>query len=535
MFDRHKRPEHSYLANTCVKRDGVEIDYTSHEMAEYIRCVQDPIYFAKTYMKVIHVDHGLVDFDLYSYQEKMFEHFENNRFNIILAPRQSGKSIASVAYLLWYAIFHTEKTIAILANKGATAKEMVARITLALENLPFFLQPGCKALNKGSIEFSNNSKIIAASTSSSSIRGLAISMLYLDEFAFVERDNEFYTSTYPVITSGKETKVIISSTPDGVGNMFYKIWSGALKGSNLYKPFRVYWTDVPGRDEDWRKETIANTSEMQFAQEYNCEFIGSSKTLVNSDSLLGLTSNEPIKINKEHTLLIYEKPIAEHLYIMSVDVSKGRGQDYSVFHLIDITSKPYKQVVTFRDNMMSPLLFPTMIVKMAIQYNEAWIIIENNDAGHVVCNGVYYDHEYDNMYMESIVKASGLGLMMTKKVKAIGCSNLKDLIESGKLEINDHQTIKELTTFESRGASFQAHSGSHDDLVMAMVSFAWFVSTEAFGDMSGDDIRKILYADREAEMNDEIMDFGFMTDSTNSTAMNEHENRVTEMQSWQNL
>ena len=199
-----KNNEFGYLGNPNVKRDGVQSSFTKEEIIEYKKCMDSPSYFARNYVKIISLDEGLVPFNLYPYQEDMFDHFKSNRFSIVLACRQSGKSISSVVYLLWYAVFHPEKTIAVLANKGAVAREMLARITLALENLPFFLQPGCKALNKGSIEFSNNSKIIAAATSGSSIRGLSINLLFLDEFAFVENDAQFYTSTYPVVSSGNE-------------------------------------------------------------------------------------------------------------------------------------------------------------------------------------------------------------------------------------------------------------------------------------------------------------------------------------------
>ena len=265
------RMNDSYLGNINVKRDGIQQQWTEEQVVEYAKCMKDPSYFARTYVKIISLDKGLVNFNLYPYQENMFDHFNDNRFSIVLACRQSGKSISSVVYLLWYAIFHPEKTIAVLANKGATAREMLARVTLALENLPFFLQPGCRALNKGSIEFSNNSRIIAAATSGSSIRGMSVNLLFLDEFAFVERAAEFYTSTYPVISSGKDTKVIITSTANGIGNTFHKIWEGAVQKVNEYKAFTVNWWDVPGRDEEWKRQTISNTSQMQFDQEFgNC-------------------------------------------------------------------------------------------------------------------------------------------------------------------------------------------------------------------------------------------------------------------------
>ena len=296
--------EQGYLGNNNVKKDGVIAPWSQDTILEYKKCMEDPKYFAKNYCKVIHLDRGLVNFDLYPYQETMFDHFNDNRFSIVLACRQSGKSISSVAYILWYAIFHTEKNVAILANKGATAREMLARVTLMLENLPYFLQPGTKALNKGSIEFSNNSKILASATSGSSIRGLSINLLFLDEFAFVENDAQFYTSTYPVVSSGKDTKVIITSTANGIGNVFHKIWEGAQQQTNTFIPFRVDWWDVPGRDDAWKQETINNTSQLQFDQEYGNTFFGTGDTLIDAETLMKLRAKNPIRVNGD--CLIYE-------------------------------------------------------------------------------------------------------------------------------------------------------------------------------------------------------------------------------------
>ncbi len=304
----------SYLGNINVKRDGVQHQFTEEEVKEYVKCGKDPVYFCNKYLKVISLDEGLVPFSLYPYQEQMFKHFNDNRFSIVLACRQSGKSISSVAYILWYACFHSEKTIAILANKGATAREMLARVTLMLENLPFFLQPGCKALNKGSIEFSNNSRIIASATSGSSIRGMSVNLLFLDEFAFVERANEFYTSTYPVISAGKETKVIITSTANGIGNTFHKIWEGAVQRVNEFIPFTVNWYDVPGRDEDWKRQTIANTSQLQFDQEFGNTFYGTGDTLINAETLLSFRAKPPKKVFEGGDLLVYKEPHQKHEY-----------------------------------------------------------------------------------------------------------------------------------------------------------------------------------------------------------------------------
>ena len=500
----------SYLGNPNVKRDGVEHQFTQHELQEYMKCMSDPAYFARTYLKVIHLDKGLVNFDLYPYQEKMFEHFNDNRFSIVLACRQSGKSISSVAYLLWYALFKPEQTIAVLANKGSTAREMLSRVTLMLENLPFFLQPGCKALNKGSIEFSNNSRIIAAATSGSSIRGMSVNLLFLDEFAFVENAGEFYTSTYPVVSSGKTSRVIITSTANGLGNIYHKLWEGAVQGTNEFKPFRVDWWDVPGRDEEWKRQTISNTSELQFDQEFGNNFLGTSNTLIAGEFLLGLKAADPLV--RQESIRTYERPQEGHDYIMTVDVAKGRGQDYSTFNIIDITQRPFKQVCVYQDNMISPLLFPDIIHKYAKTYNEAYVIIESNDQGAVVCNGLYYDWEYENMFVESSLKANALGATMTRKVKRIGCSNIKDLIEQRKLDIVDTETIIEMSTFVARGNSYEASDGNHDDLMMNLVLFGWFASTDMFMNLTDINFKQMLYSDRMQAIEDDMVPFGIIDD-----------------------
>ena len=500
----------AYLGNPNVKRDGVLQVWTPELLQKYKKCMDDPIYFAENYVKVISLDQGLVPFILYPYQHEMFRHFNDNRFSIILACRQSGKSISACAYLLWYALFHPEKTIAILANKGATAREMLSRITLMLENIPFFLQPGSKALNKGSLEFSNNSRILAAATSGSSIRGLSVNLLYLDEFAFVERAAEFYTSTYPVVSAGTGTKVIVTSTANGIGNQFHKIWEGSVQGINEFKNFRVDWWDVPGRDEEWKTETIANTSQLQFDQEFGNTFFGTGDTLVSADCLLSLRSKMYIREMEGNALRIYEEPIEKHEYIMTVDVSKGRGQDYSTFTLIDISVRPFRQVAVYRNNTISPILFPNIIYKYAKVYNQAYVVVESNDQGTVVCNGLYHDLEYENVHVESSVKANAIGIEITRKTKRLGCSAIKDILQSGKLEIVDDRTILEISTFEARGQSYEASDGNHDDLMMNLVMFGYFCSTQYFGDMTDINLKQMLFDQRMKEIEEDIVPFGFI-------------------------
>lgn len=523
---QNQNPNESYLGNINVKRDGVQHNFTEWEIKEYLKCSKDPVYFCKQYLKVISLDEGLVPFDLYPYQEKMFDHFNNNRFSIVLACRQSGKSISSVGYIIWFAVFHSEKTIAVLANKGATAREMLGRITLMLENLPFFLQPGTKALNKGSIEFSNNSRIIAAATSGSSIRGMSVNLLFLDEFAFVENANEFYTSTYPVISAGKDTKVIVTSTANGIGNTFHKIWEGAVQKVNEFIPFTVNWWDVPGRDEEWKRQTIANTSQLQFDQEFGNTFYGTGDTLINAETLLGFRASNPLESLEGADLLIYERPIKDHEYIMTVDVSKGRGQDYSTFNVIDISTRPFKQVAVYRNNTISPILFPNIIYKYGNLYNDAYVVIESNDQGTLVCQGLYQDLEYENIHMESAIKADRIGIEMNRKVKRLGCSSAKDLLESNKLSIVDEHTIMEISTFVSKGQSFEASDGNHDDLMMNLVMFGYFCSSQYFTDMTDINLKEMMFAQKMKEIEDDVPPVGFIDDGLNEVRQEEEQKEM---------
>lgn len=258
-----------YNGNVTIKKAGVQQKLSPHEIEEYVKCRDDPVYFCRKYVKIIDLDRGLVHFDMWDFQEKMIKTFSENRFVINLLPRQMGKTITVAAFLLHYAIFNKHKSIGILANKAATSREILGRIQRMLENLPFFLQPGVVEYNKGNVEFGNGSTLMAAATSSDSIRGFSFNVVYLDEFAFVENADTFYTSTYPVISSGSNTKVLITSTPNGM-NLFYKLWEDARMGRNDFVPVKVHWSENPKRDNKWKETTLKNIGKRQFAQEYEC-------------------------------------------------------------------------------------------------------------------------------------------------------------------------------------------------------------------------------------------------------------------------
>ena len=501
-----KPTNEGYLGNNLIKRAGIEQQYTEDEFKEYLKCSKEPVHFIENYCQIISLDEGLVKFKLRGYQGNLIEHYDENRFNVVLASRQSGKSITSCAYLLWYLLFHPEVTVAVLANKGAIAREMISRIVTMLESVPFFLQPGVKILNKGNIEFANDSKVVAAATSSSSIRGLSINLLYLDEFAFVENAEEFYTSTYPVVTSGKQSKVIITSTANGVGNMFYKIYESAIQKQSEYKHFLINWFDVPGRDEEWKKQTIANTSETQFEQEYGNSFLGTGTTLINSNTLLGMRSIDP-DWNRDN-INIYDRPVEGHEYVCTVDVSQGRGIDYSTFSIFDVSVQPFKQVATYRDNMISPMLLPDVINKYAHPYNDALVIIENNAEGSLVAKMLHYDVEYESVFVQGMSKAEDIGVTMNRKIKRIGCSTLKELLEENRLTLIDRTTITELMTFVHKGTSYEADKGYHDDMVMNCVLFSWFITTPYFEHLTDKAVKTLLYSEQQKLIEDDLLPAG---------------------------
>jgi hypothetical protein len=512
-----------YLGNPNLKKANTQIQFTEEQIIEFLKCKEDPVYFAKNYIKIVSLDHGLVPFDMYPFQEKLVRNFHENRFNICKMPRQTGKSTTCVSYLLHYAVFNDNVNIAILANKASTARDLLGRLQLAYENLPTWMQQGIISWNKGSLELENGSKISSNSTSSSAVRGGSYNVIFLDEFAFIPNHiaDDFFASVYPTISSGQSTKVIIVSTPRGM-NHFYRMWHDSERNKNEYVPTDVHWSEVPGRDEKWKAQTIANTSEQQFKVEFECEFLGSVDTLINPSKLKNLVYEDPIKKNKG--LDVYEDPISEHNYMITVDVARGIGSDYSAFVVVDITSFPYKVVAKYRNNEIKPMLFPNVIEPVAKAYNYAWILVEINDIGDQIANILHFDLEYDNILMcaqrgraGQIVgtgfsgKKSYLGIRMTAAVKKLGCSNLRTLIEDDKLLTNDYDIISEMTTFIQKNNSFMAEEGCNDDLMMCLVIFAWLVAQPYFKEMTNDDVRKRIYEEQEDQIEADMAPFGFIS------------------------
>ena len=512
-----------YLGNPLLKKANVQIDFTKEQVAEFIKCKEDPVYFTKNYVKIVSLDEGLVPFKMWDFQEELIEKFHNNRFNIAKLPRQTGKSTTVVSYLLHYLIFNDNVNVGILANKASTARDLLARLATAYENLPKWIQQGVVVWNKGNIELENGSKILAASTSASAVRGMSFNIIFLDEFAFVPNHiaDSFFASVYPTITSGKSTKVIIISTPQGM-NHFYKMWTDAVNGRNGYTYHEVHWSQVPGRDADWKEQTIKNTSERQFTQEFECEFLGSVDTLIAASKLKALAFEDPISQNKG--LDIYEKPKDKSEYLLTVDVSRGIGGDYSAFIVFDITTVPYRIVGKYRNNEIKPMLFPNVINDVARAYNNAWVLCEVNDVGDSVASILNFDLEYPNVLMCAMRGRAGqivgqgfsgnktqLGVKMSVTVKKQGCANLKQIVEDDKLTFNDYDIINELTTFIQKKQSFEADEGFHDDLVMCMVIFAWLVQQDYFKEMTDNDVRQRIYDEQKNQIEQDMAPFGFIT------------------------
>ena len=516
-----------YLGNPNLKKANQSISWTKDQILEFVRCKEDPVYFARRYIKIVSLDEGLVPFNMYEFQEKLIRNFHENRFNICKMPRQTGKSTTCVSYLLHYAVFNDNVNIAILANKASTARDLLGRLQLAYENLPSWMQQGIISWNKGSLELENGSKISANSTSSSAVRGGSYNVIFLDEFAFIPNHiaDDFFASVYPTISSGQSTKVIIVSTPRGM-NHFYRMWHDSEKGKNEYIPTDVHWSEVPGRDQVWREQTIANTSEQQFKVEFECEFLGSVNTLINPSKLRNLVYEDPVQRNAG--LDIYKKSKPEHNYLLTVDVARGLGNDYSAFVVFDITNFPYQVVAKYRNNEIKPMLFPNIIQQTAKNYNDAWVLVEVNDIGEQVASILHYDLEYENMLMAAMRgragqvvghgfsgKKSQMGVRTTAQVKKLGCSNLKTLLEDDKIITTDYDIISELTTFAQKHNSFEAEEGCNDDLAMCLVIFSWLVAQDYFKEMTDNDVRKRIYEEQKNQIDQDMAPFGFLDDGIN--------------------
>ena len=525
----------AYLGNPNLKKVNTPHEFTKEQIIEYQKCHDDPIYFMRNYIRIVSLDEGLVPFKMYPFQEHIVRTIHDNRFTICKLPRQSGKSTTTVSYLLHYALFNPNSNIAILANKSSTARDILGRVQLAYENLPKWLQQGVINWNKGNIELENKSVIVAAATSSSAIRGGSYNIIFLDEFAFVPPNiaEMFFSAVYPTISSGHKTKMIIVSTPYGM-NQFYKLWTDAIEKRNDYVPIEVHWSEVPGRDEKWKEATIRNTSAEQFQQEFECEFLGSVNTLISPAKIKNMAFTTPK--TSSGGLDVYEDPIEGKTYTITVDVARGVMKDYSAFVVMDVSQMPYRVVAKYKNNDIKPLLFPSIIDRVGKAYNRAHVLVETNDLGQQIAEALNFELEYDNLLMTTnrgragqilgamfSGRGSGFGVKMTKQIKKIGCANIKTLIESDKVQIQDFNIIEEMSTFVRRGQSWQADEGNNDDLMMCLVIFGWLSNQPFFKEMTDTNARQMLYEEQQNLIEQDMAPFGFVDDG-----LNEHKPEVDE-------
>jgi len=525
----------TYKGNPNLKSAQVRQEYTQEQITEFIKCSQNPIHFIEEYVNIVSIDEGLVPFKMYPFQKEIVSTFHDNRFTICKLPRQSGKSTVVLSYLIHYIIFNENVNVAVLANKASTARDLLSRLQLAYEHLPGWMQMGVMNWNKGSLELENGSKILAASTSASAVRGGSYNIIFLDEFAFIPSNiaEQFFSSVYPTISSGQSSKVMIVSTPHGM-NMYYKMWTDAVNEKSEFVPIEVHWSEVPGRDEEWKEQTIKNTSEQQFLQEFECSFLGSVDTLINPAKIQTIAHMDPIE--RSAGFDVWERPEKDHQYCMTVDVARGGSNDYSAFVVIDITQMPYRIVAKYRNNEIKPLIFPDIIYRTAKSYNDSQVLVEINDIGGQIADALHHDMAYENIIMTQLrgrlgqVVGSGfgdgqtdLGVRTTKSLKRIGCSNLKDLVEEDKIQINDLETISELTQFITKGSSWAAELGGTDDLVMGLVMFSWYSAQPNFKELNDIDLRLSLMGERAREIEDDLTPFGFIEDG-----MDDSENLVVE-------
>ena len=520
----------AYLGNPNLKKVNTPVEFTEEQILEYQKCANDPLYFMEKYIQIVSLDEGLIPFKLYDFQKKIVKTIHENRFTICKLPRQSGKSTTTISYLLHFALFNPNSNIALLANKSSTARDILSRLQLAYENLPKWLQQGVINWNKGNIELENKSTIVAAATSSSAIRGGSYNIIFLDEFAFVPTNiaEMFFSSVYPTISAGQKTKMIIVSTPYGM-NQFYKLWIDAENKRNDYIPIEVHWSEVPGRDEDWKEMTIRNTSPEQFQQEFECEFLGSVNTLISPAKIKTMAYMNPVKTSG--SIEMFEAPIKGHTYVATVDVSRGVDKDYSAFVVFDVTKMPFKVVAIYKNNEIKPFVFPNVIEQVCKGYNHAHILTEVNDIGQQIAEALQFEIEYDNLLMTTQKgragqvlgamfsgRGSSMGVRMTKQIKRIGCANVKTLIEGDKLLINSFKIIEEMSTFAKRGQSWQAEDGANDDLMMCLVMFGWLSNQPYFKELTNTNARLKMYQEQQNLIEQDIAPFGFLDDG-----INEHE------------
>jgi hypothetical protein len=520
----------SFQGNEKIKPVGVKVSLTMEQIKEYIKCQEDVIYFMSNYAWVFKPGSGNIKFQPYDYQKKFARMIVDNRFVISKFPRQAGKSTTTALVIVWMLMFSDpDKPVKIMiaAHKSAAASEIMARIKMTVENTPLWMQQGIVTWNAQSIQLENGSRVNAVTTTEDTGRSGSYDMIFLDEFAFVEENiaQEFYSAAYPTISSSSTSKVVIASTPNGM-NLFYNMWTQSLNKTkdpenwNGFEPIEIKWDDVPGRGEEYKQITLRALSNNieRWNQEFECTFLGGDNTLIPSWAVAALTFMNPIE-NLPEKVKIFKRPDPKNRYMICVDTSRGKGVDFSAFTVIDITSTPYEVVATFRNDTITTLYYPNIIFNTARIYNDALALIETNDLGQQVVDILYHSLEYENILacenkgrVGQVLSgsASSMGVNTSVKTKNIGCSTLRSLCENKQLIVNDFEIIKEMSKFVRTGNTYRAEPGTHDDLIMTLVIFAWATSQPYFLDLTDQNIREIMYAKRIQQAEEELVPFGFI-------------------------
>lgn len=483
-----------YRGNENLKRARTAQDYTKEQLREFIKCMNDKEYFYREYVKILDVDRGIISYNPYNYQTRLSKSVDENRFVLCKFPRQSGKTTCLAAYIVHCLLFKENFKVLIAAHVSDGAVEVMDRIKFILENLPLWLQSGIISWNVFSVELENGSKVSASATTEKTGRGKSINLLLLDEFAFVSQAiaENFLASTFPTLAKGQTTQLVIISTPNGL-NHFNKMWVDANEHNSGFFPVEIKWNDVPGRDEKFREETIKLIGIDRWNQEFDGQFLGSQNTLISPDKLKNIVHINPLEQTSEG-LKVYRKPEKDGVYMITVDVSRGKALDYHAFVVFDITAWPIEIVCTFKNNELPPSVYPNVIYRIGTYYNDAYVLVETRDNGEQIAEILFRELEYESMLGTkiggrkgqklSIYNVKGKGLQTSKSTKLIGCSNLKYIIEDEKMIINCHEVIKELANFEKKRASYEAKQGYNDDLVICLVNFAWATTQPFFKNLT---------------------------------------------------
>lgn len=508
-----------YNGNPFLKQIGEQIEFTHEQKSEYAKCAVSVEYFLENYANIISLDDGIVKFKPFAYQKRILKALKNNRKVLVKLFRQSGKSTVVAGYMAWYCLFKDNKHACILANKMATAKEIFSRVQMIIELCPKWLQQGIKTWNKTSFELENGTKCFCAATSPSAVRGQSISLLVLDEFAFLSASlaEEFIASVFPTISSSQTSQLVIVSTPKGM-NHYYKLWVESEQGINGFKAIHGKWQEHPKRDQAWYLEQKAILGDVKTAQEIDCSFVGSSNTLVKGEKIAALALRQPIT-NSLDGFVAYEAPTKKASYVMTVDVAEGKEMDSSAFVIFDISKLPYRIVATYKNNAINTLAYPEVIHHYAKMYNDAFVLVESNSLGQQVADALFYDIEYENMYMsakEDVIDGYGgsarPGIKTTKKTKAIGCNAIKAIIENDNLDVGSAEVVDEMSTFVRVGSTYKAEEGKHDDLMMCCVTFGFLTQTTAFKNLFDFYLRKEFIKQQLTQIESDELPIGYFND-----------------------